>query len=329
MKKWQLTLIIVFSIISQVDYAQESLIGNKNFTLYWSDEFDILDLGKWSVSDRLNDYNPDLAPTYFTSRPENVRVENGYLQLKVNIENYNGASYTGGEIQSIQAFAPDMFFESRLKLPISNHSAPAFWVYSGTGDCSVPNYREADFLEWFGRVEKTSADVHYCVCQKILPTDNCRGHDAFSYSLDVNPFHLFTGRISSNKVYFYHNNFNVRQTDRYTNYFDAGVYINFWSLMHTWNGDNLTMDFQNYPSIFYIDYIRLFSLKKDCETIVSIIPSFNTFNYSVKKLFNLSNTTVIPSNENISLLAKDYIELNNGFIIPNNTNIEFGTIDCE
>jgi beta-glucanase (GH16 family) len=66
---------------------------------------------------------------YYTSRAENVHVENGELVLTARAENYQGASYTSGSIETrgLQTFTYGRV-EARIQVPAGRGSSPAFWM---------------------------------------------------------------------------------------------------------------------------------------------------------------------------------------------------------
>jgi hypothetical protein len=182
---------------------------------------------------------------------------------------------------------------------------PAIWMLGG----SCPgNYQEIDFYD--NQLKGQVYTVGYIYC-------------------DVNSNRSENGKYAPfNNFIFNENNFNINAglwTKKTINYIlnDQIVYSSI-------NNDAISypmqiridqncdvMNSSLYPIKHVIDYVRIWRLRKDCNTIVTIIPNFNTFTYGIKKSITLSNSTTIPLNSNISLLATDYIELNNNFFIPN------------
>ena len=139
--------------------------------LVWSDEFDSadgLDLDKWNIEEwpagKVNDENQA-----YTSRPSNVRVEDGMLVLEAHKEAFDNAEYTSGRIQS--SGKGDFLygrFEIRAKLPRGQGTWPAIWMlpsnpftyattceededWQGSSTCDAwPNSGEIDIMEHVG-----------------------------------------------------------------------------------------------------------------------------------------------------------------------------------
>jgi beta-glucanase (GH16 family) len=146
-------------------------VASEQWTLVWQDEFDYEgapDPAKWNIEEwparKVND--EDQA---YTSRPKNVRVENGNLVIEAHKENFDDASYTSGRIQS-QGKGDFLYgrIEARAKLPRGMGSWPAIWMlpsdpfkyattcsdeadWQGSHDCDAwPNSGEIDILEHVG-----------------------------------------------------------------------------------------------------------------------------------------------------------------------------------
>ncbi len=104
------------------------------YHLVWSDEFNGngIDGGKWSFETNGNGGgNNELQ--YYTSRPENARVENGHLVIEARKENYSGPDgsrqYTSARLRTLNK--GDWTFgrmEARMKLPRGQGMWPAFWM---------------------------------------------------------------------------------------------------------------------------------------------------------------------------------------------------------
>jgi beta-glucanase (GH16 family) len=142
---------------------------SEDWELTWSDEFDgdELDATKWSPRvwppRKVND--EDQA---YTDRARNIRIEDGHLVIEAHLEDYEGANYTSGRVQS-QGKAEFLYgrFEVRAKLPRGQGTWPAIWMlpsdpftyattcsdgeWQGNHDCDAwPNSGEIDIMEHVG-----------------------------------------------------------------------------------------------------------------------------------------------------------------------------------
>ncbi|HEY1166472.1 MAG TPA: Ig-like domain-containing protein [Chitinophaga sp.] len=107
---------------------------------------------------------------YYTSRPENVRVESGHLVIEARAESMGGKSFTSARIKSSGRVSFRYgALEARIKVPkVGNGLWPAFWLLGSTGG-TWPRNGEVDILEMgfagaiaAGKANKTvSAATHW------------------------------------------------------------------------------------------------------------------------------------------------------------------------
>ncbi len=144
-------------------------IANSNaqcWVLRWQDDFagSTLNDANWTPSIGAG-YNNELQ--YYTGRPDNIKVENGVLQLTALKEAYNGHNYTAGRIESRQKV--DFTYgrvEARMKLVEGQGLWPAFWLLPTTGNW--PEGGEIDIMELLGHEPgKTYGTCHYTVNGQI------------------------------------------------------------------------------------------------------------------------------------------------------------------
>ena len=151
--------------------VRRKTIDPGEWQLVWNDEFDTdgaPDSGRWNLEEwparKVND--EDQA---YTSRRENVRVENGQLVIEAHKEDYEGARYTSARLQS-QGKGDFLYgrFEVRAKLPRGKGTWPAIWMlpsdpftyattcsddpdWQGSTECDAwPNSGEMDIMEHVG-----------------------------------------------------------------------------------------------------------------------------------------------------------------------------------
>lgn len=141
------------------------------WSLVWQDEFDYEgapDPDKWNIEEWPARKVNDEDQTY-TSRPKNVRVEDGHLVIEAHKEDFNGAEYTSARIQS-QGKGDFLYgrIEARAKMPQGKGTWAAIWMlpsdpftyattcsddpdWQGSQDCDAwPNSGEIDILEHVG-----------------------------------------------------------------------------------------------------------------------------------------------------------------------------------
>lgn len=135
------------------------------YQLVWSDEFDgtALNTANWNIEVNGNGGgNQELQ--YYTSRPTNLRVENGILIIEAHKENYQGKRYTSARINTMnkQTFLYGKI-EARIAFPSGGGTWPAFWMmgqdYSRVG---WPACGEIDIVEHVGNEPNMNTHaLHY------------------------------------------------------------------------------------------------------------------------------------------------------------------------
>lgn len=137
--------------------------------LVMADEFDVegtpdpslwtYDIGRGPNGDGWG--NQELQ--YYTNRPENVRVDNGFLIITALEEPFEGANYTSGRIVTKGLFDQQYGrFEARIRLPYGKGMWPAFWLLGANIDqVGWPQCGEIDIMENAGsQPSVVSSAVH-------------------------------------------------------------------------------------------------------------------------------------------------------------------------
>ena len=178
-----------------------------NWTLIWADEFTQAngtspDSTKWAFDIGTGSGGWGNSEwEYYTSRTNNVRIENNQLVIEAKQESYMGSSYTSGRLKT-QGKASWAYgrMEARMKLPRGQGIWPAFWML-GTNITSVPwpSCGEIDILENIGREPTT---VHGTIHGPGYSGGNAIGGP---YSLPGNPafaddFHVYAVEWSTNMI---------------------------------------------------------------------------------------------------------------------------------
>ncbi|WP_194766333.1 family 16 glycosylhydrolase [Tamlana sp. I1] len=126
-------------------------VAERAYELVWSDEFEgtALNTDIWTYETGTGSWGwGNDEKQYYTDRPENIRVENGYLLIEARKEDYNGSAYTSARIKT--ANKKDFAYgkiEARLKVPSGRGTWAAFWML---GYGSWPRAGEIDIMEHVG-----------------------------------------------------------------------------------------------------------------------------------------------------------------------------------
>jgi beta-glucanase (GH16 family) len=138
----------------------EDFSGNSLNTNIWS-----YDIGTGSDRGLTGWGNNELQ--YYTSRSQNIRVENGLLKLTLLRENYGGSQYTSARIHTKgRKFFKYGFIEIRAKIPDGGNGKgvwPAIWMLSENNKYGRwPRSGEIDIMEaWGPRMDTVHATTHW------------------------------------------------------------------------------------------------------------------------------------------------------------------------
>lgn len=199
-------------------------------TLIWSDEFDVNGApnpANWSFD--LGDGCPNLCgwgnneQQYYTDRPENIVIEEGFMKITARRENFNGSAFTSSRINSKGKF--DFMFgrvEMRAKLPTGGGTWPAFWMLGADIDTNPwPGAGEIDVMEHVGNQQNTVfSSLHFpgnsggnAVTQTTVVTGVSDGFHVYAaewtsteirFSVDDVVYHIFPNNntVPFNKDFF-------------------------------------------------------------------------------------------------------------------------------
>ncbi|WP_396180978.1 family 16 glycosylhydrolase [Flavobacterium sp.] len=149
-----ITTAIIFSLSSCTKDDKQTVV-TKN-TLVMSDEFNVNgapnpNLWSYNIGSGNNGWgNNELQ--YYTSRAQNIIVENGVLKITARREQYMGKAFTSARIVTKGKFETKYGrIEARIKLPRGKGLWPAFWMLGSNSDTAIwPQCGEIDIMEYLG-----------------------------------------------------------------------------------------------------------------------------------------------------------------------------------
>ena len=120
----------------------------------WSDEFDgnQVDRNKWHYDTGNGGWgNNELE--FYTDRPQNSFVQDGFLHIQALREDYGGSQYTSARMNTAGHYSVLYGkFEMRAKLPYGQGIWPAFWLLGeNIGQKGWPACGEIDIMELIGK----------------------------------------------------------------------------------------------------------------------------------------------------------------------------------
>ncbi len=148
-------LLISGSLSSTQAQPTGSIPGD--WQLVWSDDFhqangSSVNPSKWTFETGGDGWGNN-EMEFYTTRTNNVRIEDNKLVIEADKENFGGRHFTSGRILTRGHFAWTYgVFEARIKIPSGQGIWPAFWLLGNDiSTNSWPNCGEVDIMENIGR----------------------------------------------------------------------------------------------------------------------------------------------------------------------------------
>lgn len=198
---------------------------------------------------------------YYTDRPENIKVEDGMLQITAKKELYLGSPYTSARILTKGLFEQKYGrFEARIKMPWGQGLWPAFWLLGADSDVvGWPQCGEIDIMEYRGQEPtKIGGAVHgpgYSGANSIS-----KSYELLNNRFDTD-FHIFGVEWGKNYINFYVDDvlYNQITPDKVTGewVYDKPFYI---LLNLAVGGDYVGSPNSEttFPQTMYVDYVRVY-----------------------------------------------------------------------
>jgi len=142
--------------------TRHSSLATSSWILTWSDEFNSAngsapDSTKWTYDLGGGGWGNQELQSY-TSRTQNVQIQNGNLVITALQENYTGTDGIGRNYTSARLKTQNLFtqaygrFEARIKIPKGQGIWPAFWMLGNDiKQNGWPKCGEIDIMENIGR----------------------------------------------------------------------------------------------------------------------------------------------------------------------------------
>lgn len=288
----------------------------QNYQLVWSDEFNgtgVPDPTKWGYELGANIRNSELQ--YYTNSTENVKQNNGNLEITVIREDVGGKQYTSGSIITLgKADWTYGKIEGRFKMPKGQGLWACFWTLgSNFPQIGWPKCGEIDIFEHVNNEAMLHATAHWAgrndrhvSAHNTFTTDVTQWH-TYSITWDANYIRWFVDDIQFHQL-------QITGAQNFTDEFHLPQYILInLPIGGTWPGspDATTI----LPATMYCDYVRVYQ-NTDLTPIpvsgFSIAPTSATIavggTLAINKNFipsNATNQDIVWTSSNASVATVD------------------------
>ena len=220
------------------------------------------------------------------------------------IQNLRWFNYTSGGITTQTRYGYG-YFEIKCKIPKGLGYWPAFWMHM--------DGQEIDILEPSGKDSENCLSYGANVYQpNDCPLEECKSPGLITSSVDLSQsHHTYAIEWTPGLVIFYLDDV-PKRVDKGSIVPNIQMHVIANLAISPWH--SIPQPFS--AKSLDIEYIKIYNLKRNCsEEIISSNFNFNTHNYSLKKLYRLTNS-VVPIGSSITLRATNEIELKEGFEVP-------------
>lgn len=317
-------ILYVFIFLNSLLLLGQTPSNDPHWELVWEDNFNSLNTNIWYIQDNFDHYGGERQVFI----DDNVYVQNGSLVCEINQETYSCPSwavepnwhcvrqyntgqpysYTSGWAESKQAFNTKFgYIEARIIFPYATGLWPAFWTFVGDGVPNGTNAAEIDIAEMLGELGPNviTTNIH-----KNYPDD---------YFLKINPlngynwgdWHTYGIEWSPSKITWYLDGAPIRTFPNH------GIIDPVRLILGIGLRPNVSLKGMQFPFKMYTDYVKVYDLKKDCGTDLSVCNYwFPNYDNHVKKtiLIGIGGcTNIVFSGQNIFMRAAEGITINGNF----------------
>jgi beta-glucanase (GH16 family) len=238
--------------------------GTGAWTLVFADEFDhagSLDGSKWGYE---LGYIRNGEKQFYTSRPENVRIEDGTLVIEARKEPWQGFGYTSASVNTMGRFQFTYGrVEVRAKIPTGAGTWPAAWMLGvNRSEVGWPTCGEIDIMENVGFDPRrivgtihTAAYNHTKGTQKSANVElQAPWEDFHLYAMEWYPDHLDI--FVDGQKYFTFTNDGSDDTKTWPFNKPQYLLLNL-AIGGSWGGQQ-GIDDTTFPHRYVIDYVRIY-----------------------------------------------------------------------
>ncbi len=260
------TLLVLLMIVNCTK-SQNVATENNKAALIWADEFNgtgLPDASKWRYE--VGFVRNNEKQFYTLERTSNVRQEDGNLVIESLKENFQGANYTSGSINTLdkKSFEGDIRVEVSAKLPQGKGIWPAIWMMgTNTKQVGWPKCSELDIMEFVGHTPgKVYGTLHWWDSTSAKENKHASKGNNLAITDLHTAFHLYSLERKGNIISLFIDDSNVltfsAPATAYENTFTGPLYL----LLNTavggsWGG---VIDDSIFPQKFLIDYVRVYKL---------------------------------------------------------------------
>ena len=220
------------------------------------------------------------------------------------------------------------YIEARVKLPFKKGWGffPAFWTVVFWNLSPHTNAAEIDIFEMFGGIYSYPNKVNTCI--HTCYGSGCNESHGISHHLtnfNYTDWNTYAIEWNADRLIWYVNGNPIRALTSHKIVDPVRIILNLAVQSEKYLLPPTSPPFQEY---MYVDYVKVYQLKCDKNTVVTNIPNFDTYYYAVKKSISLDGTTTIPAGRNITLRADKFIELLSGFEVQKGRELYLDVSPC-
>lgn len=334
------SLLLAFS---QFTVSGQTPANDAHWQLVWEDNFNTLNTSIWNVRDNFDHWGEIQV---FLAR--NTYIENGNLVLELKHETYSCPSwasmypdyhcvreaktkqpylYTAGTVESKPPYNTRYgYIEARIKFPYHYFLWPTFWTALGDEVINGTNAAEIDIAEMLG---ETGPNVIQTNVHQNYTNDISRRLDLKPDGYQWTDWHTYGIEWSPTRITWYLDGTPIRtltdhgMIDPVKLILAIGVRPNI-----DWRGNPGF----NFPYKMYTDYVKVYSLKKDCSNDLNVCNYwFPSYDNKIKKSITIGNgscTNTVLAGQNIIMRASEGILINGDFTVQTGAELYLDASPC-